>query len=104
MKTLFDVADVITKIEHPFISHSLTDLGMLADIFLEDNTVELTFVFPFLEIPIAADLISSIETPIREMGLDFKYSIRTMDAEDKSRFMKMEQEGWKDTNNDKCEL
>ena len=95
MNTLFDVADVITKIEHPAISFSLTDLGMVTDIDLEDNTVLVVFVFPFPDIPIADALISSIEDPIREMGLDFKYSIRTMDAEEKASFMKMEQEGWK---------
>ncbi len=95
MNTLFDVADVITKIEHPAISFPLTDLGMVTDIDLEDNTVSVVFVFPFPEIPIADALISSVEEPIRAMGLDFKHSIRTMDAEEKANFMKMEQEGWK---------
>ena len=94
MKTLFDVADVITKIEHPFISYSLADLGMVTDIDLIENVVEVTFVFPFPDIPIANDLISSIEEPMRKMGFDFKYSIRTMDADEKANFMKMEQEGW----------
>ena len=95
MNTLFEVADVITKIEHPAISFSLTDLGIVKDIDLEDNIVSAVFVFPFPEIPIADTLIASIEDPIRKLGFDFKYSIRTMDDAERAEFMEMEKKGWK---------
>ncbi|MCF8379670.1 MAG: iron-sulfur cluster assembly protein [Bacteroidales bacterium] len=95
MRTIFEVADVVTKTEHPAINHTLTDLGIVTDIDLRDNTVELVFAFPFPEIPIKDALIASIEDPIREMGLDLNYSIRTMDAEEKAQFMKMEKEAWR---------
>ncbi len=95
MKTLEDVADVLTKIEHPYISYSLTLLGIVSKIDLIENTVEVVFAFPFPDIPIADTLINSISEPVKALGLDFKYSTRVMSDDEKALFMQLEKKGWK---------
>ena len=67
MKTFFDLAQKIIKVAHPFINSSLTELGIVTDIDLEDNTVSLVFVWPFPNIPIRDQLIDSIEDVVNEM-------------------------------------
>jgi len=95
MKTLSDVAKVITKVMHPAINYSLTDLGIVTDVELENDIVSLVFAFPFPDIPIADQLIASIVKPINDLGLEVNYSIRIMTDEEKTVFMQMEQMGWK---------
>ncbi len=95
MKTLSDVAKAITHVMHPAINYSLTDLGIVTDVELENDTVSLVFAFPFPNIPIADQLIYSIVKPINDLGLEVNYSIRVMTEEEKTIFMQMEQMGWK---------
>lgn len=95
MKTLSDVANAITGVMHPAINYSLTDLGIVTDVELENNKVSLVFAFPFPNIPIADQLISSITNPIYDLGLEVEYSIRVMNEEEKAIFLQMEQEAWK---------
>ncbi|MEN8122434.1 MAG: iron-sulfur cluster assembly protein [Bacteroidota bacterium] len=95
MKTLSDVANVVTKVMHPAINYSLTDLGIVTDIELEGNKITLVFAFPFPNIPIADQLINSIQRPIKELGLEMEYSIRGMNEEEKLRFLQLESAGWK---------
>ncbi|RLD67815.1 MAG: metal-sulfur cluster biosynthetic enzyme [Bacteroidetes bacterium] len=95
MKTLSDVANAITKVMHPAINYPLTELGIVTDIELEDNKVTLVFAFPFPNIPIADQLINSIEQPIKELGLEMEHSIRIMSVEEKVTFLQLETAGWK---------
>ncbi|MDX2444422.1 MAG: hypothetical protein QNK30_11540 [Bacteroidales bacterium] len=95
MKTIADVASVVTKIGHPAINYSLTELGILSEIDLIENTVEVVFAFPFPDIPIADTLINSISEPIKGLGLDFEHSTRIMTDEERAVFMQLEKEGWK---------
>lgn len=102
MATIFDVADVLVKIKHPSINFSLTELGMIDDIDLDDNIVSLCFVFPFPKIPIAADLIKEVKDSLHNIGLDLKHTTRIMDVDEKGRFLKMEKEGWKSNSQSSC--
>lgn len=95
MRTIEDVADVLTKIGHPAINYSLIELGIVSEIDLEENTVKVVFTFPFPDIPIAATLINSVSEPIESMGLKFEYSTRVMNEDERAMFMQLEKEGWK---------
>jgi len=95
MQTLENVIDVISKVEHPAISYPLTKLGIVKDIELNGESVILSFVFPFPGIPIADQLISSIEKPINEIGLKLEYIVRVMSDEERNTFLKLEAEAWK---------
>jgi hypothetical protein len=55
----------------------------------------MTFVFPFIEIPIADKLIKLVTSPIEEMELKLEYIVRVMKKEEKAAFLRMEKDAWK---------
>ncbi len=95
MQTLENVINEISKVNHPAINYSLLKLGIVKDIELNDDTVILTFAFPFPGIPIADKLISSITEPVEAMGLKLEYIVKIMKEEEKATFLKLEGEAWK---------
>lgn len=96
MKTKEEVLQVISEVEHPAIGFSLLDLGMIQEnIEVIDNSVKLTFVFPFPNIPIADALINSIAIPLKNIDYTLEYDIVLMTEEEKAKFMRMETEAWK---------
>ena len=95
MKTLFDLAQVITKVPHPFISSSLTELGIVTDIDLENNMVSLVFAWPFPDIPIRDQLVDSIKSVVFEMGFELNFTERIMTTAEKNDFLILEKKGWK---------
>jgi len=95
MKTLFDLAQVITKIPHPFINSSLTELGIITDIDLENDVVSLVFAWPFPDIPIREQLIESTESVVTEMGFKLQFTERIMTTAEKNDFLIIEKKNWK---------
>lgn len=95
MQTIENVINEISKVEHPAINYSLIKLGIVKDIELVDDSVILTFVFPFPGIPIADRLISSVTEPVEAMGLKLEYIVRIMNEEEKATFLQLESEAWK---------
>ena len=90
-----EVIQALSQVEHPAISYSLIKLGIVASVELIENKVSVVFVFPFPKIPIADVLINSIAQPIHEMSLEFEYSVRIMNDEERNRFLQLEEEAWK---------
>jgi len=95
MNTIFDLAQVITKVPHPFINYSLTELGILTDIDLDNELVSLEFAWPFPKIPIRDQLVESVEKVVIDMGFKLKYTERIMTVSEKNEFMILEKKGWK---------
>lgn len=95
MKTKQDIIDAILGVQHPAISNSLFNLGIVKDIELKNNIANILFAFPFPNIPIADQLIYSIYEPIKAIGVDFNYDIVDMTEEEKAKFLQLETEGWK---------
>ncbi len=95
MKTIFDLAPLITKVPHPFINYSLTELGIINDIDLDGDIVTLEFVWPFPNIPIREELISSVEEVVSDLELKLKYTERIMTPVEKNDFLILEKQGWK---------
>ncbi|MBT3384383.1 MAG: DUF59 domain-containing protein [Prolixibacteraceae bacterium] len=95
MQTIENVLSVLSEVEHPAISYSLIKLGIVKDIELAEDSVILTFAFPFPGIPIADRLISSIEEPVKAMGLKLEYIVKVMNEEEKATFLQLEGEAWK---------
>ncbi len=96
MITQIEVENAISNVEHPAINHSLIKLGIISNILLLGKKVIVEFAFPFPNIPIADKLIGSIEKPIKNLGLSFEYNVRTMNDQEKSKFLQMETEAWKE--------
>ena len=95
MKTKEEVLKAISNVMHPAINLSLTDLGIVDDVKVENNTATAFFAFPFPNIPIAEDLIFSISQPILNLELKFKYETRTMTEAEKQKFLSLETANWK---------
>jgi ATP-binding protein involved in chromosome partitioning len=95
MQTEEQITAELNKIFHPAINLSLMELGILQDIDLWYDTVIVTFVFPFPNIPIADKLIQSIQNVVEKMGLQMQYIVRVMKTEEKEAFLRMEKEAWK---------
>ena len=95
MKTKQNIIDAISGVQHPAISNSLLNLGIVKEVELNNNVANIIFAFPFPNIPIADQLVYSIYEPIKAIGVDFNYDIVDMSEEEKAKFMKLEAEGWK---------
>jgi len=90
-----EVLNVLSKVEHPAIRHSLLKLGIVTDVELTGNKVKVVFGFPFPKIPIADFLIQSVAKPIKNLGLEFEYTTRVMNEEERNLFLRLETELWK---------
>jgi len=89
------VNELLTEIIHPEINYSLVDLGMIKGVVVKDNVVTLTLKLPFLEIPIKDLLINTIEEELKKNNVDVKINIVQMNQEERAKFMRMAQEGWR---------
>ncbi len=94
MKTKEEVLELISGVMHPAINYSLHDLGIVKDLNVNENNVEVIFAFPFPGIPIADAVVNLISQPIVAEGFEFKYKIELMSTEEKDNFMEMETAGW----------
>lgn len=90
-----EVRQTLSRIKHPAIDHTLIDLGILKDITIRNDKVELTLAFPFPEIPIKDYLINSIREPIKKLGAEVEVKIDVMNDEERQAFLTMEKDAWK---------
>lgn len=89
------IEKAIGGVMHPAIDLSLTDLGIVKDIKISSEKAEVTFAFPFPNIPIADQLINSVEIPVTNLGAKFHYQVVIMTEEEKQNFLQLEASAWK---------
>jgi metal-sulfur cluster biosynthetic enzyme len=89
------IEDTIDSVMHPAINLSLTTLGIVKDVKVTDKKAEVTFAFPFPNIPIADQLINSIRNPVTNLGAVFDYQVVIMTEEEKQKFLQLEASAWK---------
>jgi len=91
------IIQAIESVKHPAINASLTTLGILQDIDIEDGKVKATIVWPFELVPpqIKQIIISSIQNAVKPFGLEFDFKERLMNEEEKNRFLELEKANWK---------
>lgn len=89
------ILETIANVMHPAIDLSLTTLGIVKDIEIVDNKVNVTFAFPFPNIPIADQLINSIKKPVTNLGAEFNFQVVIMTEEERQSFLKLEASAWK---------
>ena len=90
-----DIRRAIERVKHPAIDRTLIDLGMVKDITIKGNKVNVALAFPFPNIPIKDYLINSVWEPINRIGAEAEVQITAMNQEEIQRFLAMEQEAWK---------
>jgi len=92
-----DALKIASQVMHPAINRNLVDLGIVKDIEIENDNATVIFAFPFPNIPIADQLISSVQTPLEKLGLKVESKMTTMNPKEVQAFLAMEQAGWKGT-------
>lgn len=90
-----DLAPRITKIAHPFINYSLSELGIISEVDVEDGKAFVEFSWPFPEIPIRQQLIDEVDLLMKELEIPWTFSERVMDEEERQYFLALEKKGWK---------
>ncbi len=91
------IIEAIESVKHPAINAPLTTLGILQDIDIEDNKVKGTLVWPFDMVPphIKQIIITSIQNALKPFNLDFEYTERIMNEEERNKFLELEKKYWK---------
>lgn len=89
-----NVKITLEQVKHPAIDNSLINLGIIKEVSVIKDVVDVIFAFPFPNIPIADKLVNSISKPIKELGFNFNHTIVVMDESEKAKFMELEQQGW----------
>ena len=89
-----DVFNLVDKVKHPAINRNLRELGIIKDISIKNNKVLITMAFPFPNIPIKDQLVSSVREPIERVGGEVKMRYTIMNQEELQAFLKMEEAGW----------
>lgn len=89
------IENAIAAVKHPAINLSLTTLGLVKDVKISDEKAEVTFAFPFPNIPIADQLINSIKNPVTNLGVTFDYQVVIMTEDERQKFLQLEASAWK---------
>jgi metal-sulfur cluster biosynthetic enzyme len=89
------IEDTIASVIHPAINLSLTTLGIVKDVKVTDEKAEVTFAFPFPNIPIGDQLINSIRNPVTNLGAVFDYQVVIMTEDERQKFLQLEESAWK---------
>lgn len=92
-----EIEQALSKVMHPEINYSLVELGMIEDVFCEEDEVNLTLKLPFLQVPIKDLLIESIKKALSDLdnSIRVEVNIGQMSQEQRDKFAKMAKEGWK---------
>lgn len=89
------VLNTIKIVEHPAIDLTLHELGIVSNIEINDKEVNVTFSFPFPNIPIADNLINSVAIPVKNLGFEFKHRIEIMNDQQRHHFLELEKQAWR---------
>ena len=89
-----DIRRAIEQVKHPAIARTLVELGIVKDITVKANKVNVTLAFPFPNIPIKDYLINSVRDQVTKLGGEAEVKITQMSQEEIQRFLALEQEAW----------
>ncbi len=89
-----EIFNLVDKVKHPAINRTLRELGIIKDISVKNNKVLITMAFPFPNIPIKDQLVSSVREPIERVGAEVQMRYTIMNQEELQAFLKMEEGGW----------
>ena len=92
-----EIMDIISKIEHPEIAVTLTELGMILDAAVSGNTVNVAMALPMMGIPdvVRNALVQSIQEPLAKLGLEMSVQFFEMTPEVRDKFFTLSRANWK---------
>ncbi|MBA7703097.1 hypothetical protein ES703_111879 [subsurface metagenome] len=91
------IEKALKEIEHPEVSSTLFNLGMIKDIDIKEGKVTLTLKVPMLDIPIKDYLINDIKSTVKkeDENVEVEIKIEEMNGDERARFMRMAQDAWR---------
>ncbi|MCD6587592.1 MAG: hypothetical protein J7K88_03480 [Candidatus Fermentibacteraceae bacterium] len=89
------ISDIIESVEHPAISLSLKELGIVKSYDISGSTVNIVMAFPALNIPILDMLVQSVRKPLEAAGIQVEIENTVMTPQELQTFLAKEQSGWK---------
>jgi len=90
-----EVREALEQVKHPAIDLSLVKLGIVKEISVAENIVNITMAFPFAGIPIETMLINSVRNPVEKLGAEVEIKTTLMNPNEVQEFLAMEQSAWK---------
>lgn len=83
------VLNALRQTLHPEIDRNLVELGMIKDVVVHENTVTLTLVLPFKEIPIKDELVHMVEQAVTKLDASFEVEVELaeMSQQERAAFM-----------------
>ena len=90
-----EVREVLDQVKHPAIDLSLAELGIVKEITVGGNNVNITMALPFAGIPIETQLINSVREPVEKLGAEVEVNTTLMNPEEVQKFLALEQQAWK---------
>ncbi len=94
-----DVYKRIERIEHPEISKTFKELGMIGEVKIENNKATINIILPMLSVPIILKniLVSFIKESLKDFNLELQVEFSEMDIEGRTKFFEMSKANWKGT-------
>lgn len=93
------IIESLEKVEHPSISATLLDLGMLRDVKVtSEGKVSFTIVLPFPNIPesVRDHMVNSLANAAKTAGGELeKADLAIMSDEERQNFLSIEQQNWR---------
>lgn len=91
------VFSILNNVEHPEITLSLVDLGMIIDVAVEGKTARIALALPKEDIPVC--VIETIEKRIKDalkpLELEIQTELFDMTHENRLRFIALARENWR---------
>ena len=81
-----DLVNIINLIEHPEISLSLKELGVLSYLKIENSTITVIFALPDINIPNRKDIANSVKIMVESFGYKMKYDFRPMKTDELEKY------------------
>jgi Mrp family chromosome partitioning ATPase len=85
----------LRQVMHPELERDLVELGMIQDVVVQDSRVSVSLALPFLEVPIADDLVRATREAVQKVDPALQVEVRPIEMSQRERaaFMARSQQG-----------
>jgi Mrp family chromosome partitioning ATPase len=83
------VRAILCQVIHPEVDHDLVELGMVADVAVEDSRVTVTLALPFMNVPIKDDLVEQVREVLSTADPEMQVEVELveMGQQERAAFM-----------------
>lgn len=92
-----DVLKILNQIEHPEIAVNLVELGMMADLAVEEKVIKVALALPVSNVPaqVLQAIEQSISRAVYKNGLTADFHYFDMQPEEREKIFSMARAKWK---------